>query len=293
MTKYVATFEKLRKKAALSIAILIAITVVFITFMTHSVNNLYEEVDGLESFEAERVEDFLEQSLERDKNFLTLWEKDWEIYSELYGEKLTTEQLIDSFITRRLSIAQEISTSSVVLFIKSDNEIIYLDYRDLRYEQYRKVLEDLTIITPPSGEQIILNNDGRNQRFGTGERIFLTGITLNKDKDDPLYLFIGFHEKIKYESFLNTLDITLLKAIENDAEQILTNSIIYLIIVIVYGLILIFLIRWFTYRTILWFAKIYPFGEIAIKKGYLTEEQVNECLLTQEIEVKKRTKSRS
>jgi hypothetical protein len=284
MIKYIASFEKLRKRAALSIAILIVITVVFITVMTNFVNELNRQVDDLTGFEAERVEEFLENSLERDRAFLRLWQNDWESYILINDGRMTEEQLINSFIQRRLAVVRDISTASVVLFIKHGNEIIFLDYGDERYENYHDILTNLNIDTPPSYQQVILNDPDFIGRFGSGDRIFLTGVTLSLDEADSLYLFVGFHEQIMYETFVNTLDLDLAYSIKDNAQLVLYVSIVFLFAIIIYGLVLIFLIRWFIYKTMIWFAKIHPFGEIAIKKGYLTEEQVEDCLVKQEDE---------
>lgn len=287
MIKYIATFELLRKRAALSIAILIGITILFITIMAESVNQLSTNINKIEEYEALSVERFLEASLESDRRFLNLWETDWEVFLEANKDIYPIENIINRFVDRRLRTLPQISQGSIVLFIKYDDEIIFLDYADLRYKEYEDLLLSSTIGMPEKGQQLVLNETDTDIRFGTGNRMYLNGIVLYDSIANPLYLYIGFHEQIMYDNFINTLDLNVLYELRNNIQLILYKSVIFLILVILYGVALMFLIRWFTYKTMIWFAKIHPFGEIAVEKGFLTEEQADECLKEQNIEFKK------
>lgn len=282
MIKYISTFESLRKKAALSVAILISLTLIFITIISQSVFLLAQEINYIEEFEAESVESFLSQSLTVDKNFLELWKNDWESYKEL-RPTLSNQAFIDSFIKRRLEVFPLISTSSVVLFIKHENEIIYIGFKNERYSEYQDLLSQAP--TPTPNETVVLNSNNET-RFGDGNRIFLSGITLYDKESNPLYLYVGFEEKIMYNTYINALNIDALYQAKSQVNKILYKSIVFMLVVIAYGILLMFLIRWFILKSVMWFAKVHPFGEIAIKKGFLTKEQAMECLQDQNSQFK-------
>ena len=266
-------FELFRKRSALSLAVLILGLVFFVTYIASSLNQLQANVEELKNYEREAMEEFLNLSLEIDNNILNQLEQQWELLP-----LLPIENKLEIFTENIIPASLEYAILSIVV-VYDDGQLNSVSFSDPGYDHFLKNI-DLHEINV--GEELIVINEQEEVKFGQGDRMFLSGRELKtQNQSTKIYLYVGFHEQIRVQDFISTTNLDLLDKNTDIIRQMLISAIIFMFSVIVYGIILLMLIRWFTTQTIRWFAKIKPFEEIAVHKGYMTEKQAQECLSDQ------------
>lgn len=268
MIKYVTMFEIFRKRAALSMAILVLGLVFFITYLSSSLNELDENINNIQEYEEEAMNSFLDIALEMDRNFLNVLEQQWKNIPDFYS----MEEKIDIFKRQNINVTLGYSVLSVVL-VYEDEDLTMISYVHECYDDLFNI-NDHEI--QPGQDLIVLDNDDgcKNVRFGEGNRVFLSGRELDANSvNQKLFVYVGFHEQVRVLDFVNTTDLEMLQENKRIINETLNFSIFFMVAAIVYGVVLLMIIRWFTSKTVKWYAK-----------DYLTEEQARECLRQQDFD---------
>ncbi len=271
MIQYINTFEKLRQRAALSLAVLVLALVLFMTFLSHNLYWIQKDVNYLKDYEVGARNSFLELALNIDQGFLNTIEDQWDAMSNNWTTDLRVMQLQNVIVP---SILKSAILSIIVVY--DNDEIKFTAYADNDYDQYiDQIKQEISY-----GKDLIILNDEVID-FGEGDRIFLSGRNLSTHDNKRVFIYTGFSEKVRIKDFISTTEICTLDRIHYKTTTVLYGVVGFMFFAILYGMALMMLIRWFILKAMEAFAKKITIGSIAVKKGFLTEEQIKECLQDQ------------
>ena len=258
--------ELLRKRVALSLAILAFLTISFISMLNVQINALQQNIAELENYKIEQETNFLSSRVALLDTHLNLIESQWHEFSE--GS-------IEEFIDRYLYTITDLVYLTVVIVKDQENEVIWHHYGATDYLEYEHIF--LFEQVRPVVELQVLNGEVELP-FGVGERFFVKGRML--EKDETTYLIqTGFHEQVLFQRFISTLDITLLTQTRQQITNILYSSVAFFFAVVVYGIVLLGLIRWFVVDAIKEYANTILMDSIPVKdRGDITSEQLQQVL---------------
>lgn len=281
MNKHFLKLDYLRRDAALAVGVLMVLSIVFITLIAASTERLNEQIYLVENYKEASVELFLEQSILIDSGYVKLLKNRWNERVLSSAGKMTTEEFLQYFVVTELEPFTKAAGLSLILFIERDNQIVYLGYSNEEYDRYRDYLLGASIDT--NQRYIVLNRGGDVLLpFGKGDRIYLIGAELLTLERTPLYLYVGFHESIRYESFINSLNVELLNETKDISKTIMQHAVMFMFLVFVTGVLIMFMVSWATKKVKEENNKIKYVCEIAREKGFMTPEQIEECLTAQE-----------
>ena len=227
----------LRKRTALSFAILLIITISFISLLGSEIFQLNDEIQQIQSFKDSQERLFLQSRIELLDIHLNEISRGWESFIRQHPS--VEEQVIKRFSNMYLSTVSELVYLSIILVKDEDAQLIWYDYGS---DSYRGVIHHFIRNGIESVEELQVLNGDLSDPFG-GERIFVKGITL-KDGDYTYLVQIAFYEPIIYNRFISTLDPQVMDNIQSYSNRILNLSSFFFVIMIAYGLFIITLIRW-------------------------------------------------
>lgn len=271
--------EKLRKKVALGIAVIILLALVFSVTSYENVIKLNDDVAKMEETKYQAMEDFLNLSLAIDNGTLDLLENKW------YDLKLRYEgeELVSNFLREVDNVSEQMFLSIIVTL---DGEMIYFNYQMNEYNELIKQIEEAIKINPNS-RKLIINENGE-EVFGEGERIFLQRRSFYGG-GKMLRIYVGFEEKIRVLDFISTADVETLNSIKNNAESSITNIKMFTYVLTLYGIALMAMFRKFMVDILIDIAKTKGIdmnedkliGEIAVDNGFITKDQLKKCISMQ------------
>lgn len=257
--------ELLRKRVALSLAILVFLTIGFISMLNVQISGLQQNIVELENYKTEQESNFLSSRIELLDVHLDLIENEWHKFDE---------DSIEDFIDEYLYTITDLIYLSVVIIKDQENEVIWHHYGATDYLEYENIFL-FEEVCPVVDLQVI--NGDVNSPFGSSERFFVKGRML--EKNETTYLIqTGFHEQVLFRRFVSTLDITHLTETKQQITNILYSSIVFFFAIVVYGIILLGLIRWFVVDALREYANATLMGSILVEDGYITTEQLGAVL---------------
>lgn len=290
MIKYTTNIEKVRRYTALSIAFLVFMTILFISifsFLAHSLNNVSEDIL---KYSNQGVEDYLELQVFIQSNFVETLSDSWNVYAENYGHE-GIEKAINNFIDNELAPFHTLDAFSMVILSGDGKDIVHAGYVKEEYEDIIPIFTKGNV--PADNNPYVMDSKGSVHRFkdkdlfskhvfGQDNRVFITGTELGEIQGETLYMYVGFYEPVMIDLFISSLNLSLVDRLNGISDSMMLVSAIFMVSIIFYGVILLGIIRWSTVKTLMWFFKTHPVGELAISKGYMTRDQLEECLKEQD-----------
>ena len=235
--------EILKKRISLSLAILLFFTISFITMLSYQINGLQDSVITMQRYEIQQEQEILNRRIDQLGYNLDQIENNWNMFQQTYF-RLSGNHAIISFSEMYLDSVSDLIYLSVIMVKDEETDIIWYNYGSPNYAEYLNLFLNDEINYKE--ELQIINED--NTRFGAGNRFFVKGRFLYFQEN--LYLIqIGFHEDIVYNNFISTLDTESLDNIEFQSKAILYSSIVFFLAMIVYGVFLIAIIKWFVLKS--------------------------------------------
>ena len=269
--------EKIRQKTALSIAVMVALSLVFSMLMLHEASVVSDKTEALRQHELEALEDFKQLALLIDRTTLDAFERSW---YDLAGKGYDGEVLKRAFIRKQENLLPSIILSVIVT--EKDGAVTMLYEK----EEYEK-MEDRILAYIESGfvkPGVNIIGDG-DIPFGEGDRLFLSGRKLYSPCGSAV-VYVGFDEQIRFSDFINASDSELLASTRQSTVRMVRMVQVFSTLVVIYGFVLMILFRKFSIESLQTYVgcmqagllKEGLFGDVAVKLGYLTPSQVETCL---------------
>ena len=280
-------FCQLRRHTSLAIAVMVLIAVFFITLFANRLARLEEQVNRIEAYEQEGVEAFFQLALAIDQNSLNVLERAWDDLLE-DRERLSDSGMIHLFVNQTFDTVIESAILSIIVARDSDGEVLRVVYQK---EAYEAVLKRVDLSSFDLREPlVVLGETGEEKGFGDGNRLFLSGRRLMAPGGTQVYVYVGFEEQVRLKDFISTLETDALQETKRLLFQLMQEMHGFMLTVIVYGILLLGLIRRFNRNLMEAYLEhhedllIRPgaLGDIAVRKGYLTLGELHQCLAEQE-----------
>ena len=183
--------------------------------------NISELVEEARERKEESVEEFLQISIGIQHNFISIIEDDW----ERYGDK----EDIEGFIDYSLRSIPNSAIDSIVIAIVNEG-VIYEGYAFNDYEEI-DFIDKLNLSEP---NEIMIHGSSEKLDFGESDRFYYTATHLG----DDLIVVVGFLEDVMYNQFISSLDLDVVKEIEDNATKILYQIFTLMIFIIGFGSVL-------------------------------------------------------
>lgn len=295
MKDWTRQYDNIRKKTALLVAILILCVGMFGTAVAYTTFELAKEVDMIEQYEKQGIESFFQLALIIDHANLNALEGLFESMVAEYGDTFSDEYIIERFTHEVFNSVLESAILSIFIAYDNDDNLIRMAYREDSYNDKIHLIKDIV----PGEEFIIIGDTEEDLLFGQGERIYLSGRRFDQLKNTYIFVYVGFEEQIRFSDFITTLETGALSRAKNLINKIALTSMYFVYAMGVVGVIILGVIRKYNmdmlkaYTTVVaQTGVLYPqkntFGEIAMKEGYLTTDQVEKCLEIQAMELYKK-----
>lgn len=271
--------EKARKKVVGALALLVMLTVAYVSFLNIMVADLLETVEQARRHEEKQIENFLDLRLYMQEWDLENIEKSWASFQQTpYYDADDYQSSMAFFKKYYLDDFTQYIWLNMVLAYDDAQNIIYLDYGNPAYE----TVQDEFLQMPfekKEGPQVLNGDPG--MPFGQGQRYFVNATTLYYE-ELPVLVMVAFYEPFIFESFINTADSALFDRITHQASKLTYSVVLFMLSIMVFGVFVIFVIRSFVYETVISYVKQQTFGHIAVKRGFMTIDQVNAIIKEQE-----------
>ncbi len=291
MTKMTSNYDNVRKKTALLVACLIVFVGLFGTGIAFLSFELSGQLNEIEAYEKEALESFLQLALRVDQANLNTFEMLFENMVTEYGDEVSKEYIIEKFTNEVFDSVLDSAALSIIIAYDEEKEMIRAAYKNQAYEEKLELLEQINV----GEELIVINETDKGVVFGQGDRVYLSGRKLNQIEGTTLYLYTGFDEQVRISGFISTLKMDSLHRSQTIINKIAKGSMHFTYILGVISIVMIALIRKFNIDMIKAYAssindinpilKQSAFGEIAVRNGFLTINQVEKCLEEQAMEM--------
>lgn len=199
---------------------------IFVSTAGYRIFDLRETTDRLAEHQQKALNDYKELSIFFQETFLKSLDE---------TVKSFPEDNFESYLTEHLKSMSLQGVNSITMAVKKGEELIFVAYNNPKYEEYLQLIDDFT---PLYNKQTRVFNGDKEEQFGTGNRIFVTG-----EMYGDYNVLLGFEEQIMASTMISTLESEVL----NDLK-IGLNRIIFQLGMLVLGVMA-------TGFPILWFLK--------------------------------------
>ena len=261
---------KLRKHLSLSLAILLIVIIVFISYSGNKIIELSNSLDDMQNYAQDQKEEFLYLSKDIQYTFVDTIEEGWKSRKEDF-ESFSTELFLQRFYLFLDGVLNQAYSSMIIMYDEQGNE----KYKRYVHEEYSKYIYSVMFNEKshkniPYRETRIINGE-KDKPFGEGNRLYYTGVELEKD-EHVFIIYIFFHEQVMFEEMVNPLNVELLEQIDKEANSVLLNTGIFLIFIVVYGTYLLFYMRIFHKKS--YSAKCIYYGNKYCKSFIENEKEI-------------------
>jgi len=202
--------ERKRKLLSLLFAVFMVVLVIFISLFGNKLNNLDSQINEVEKFREQGIQQYVDLNKERNIIILSAIREDWNVYVRNYTLNENHSEYIDNFVNRYIRSVQNTSNLFVIAVSRRGN-ILYEEFNDERYNYLN--LTDLTL----------KKNDSTIKKTVDGEtKVFHYNLTELEHRDLNFTVYVGFLEEVIQDRFIDPIDLKTLKSMQNQIEWVIT-----------------------------------------------------------------------
>jgi hypothetical protein len=235
--------RRIRGVIALLFAILLLGVTIFIGYSSSSIGRVITDIDDLRDYAQKSRENFRNLSISIQETFVTTIEGSWQQSikpSETSFEEAKTS--LSEIINEGVANQAYNSVITILEFSEEGNiTFLYTKYDRPEYADKISIVDDWSPMH--KGEIRIFNETDPSIPYGEGERLYMSGTTLEFSDKEKVNVFVLFEEKIMLSAMIETLSMDNINDIEYEVTCMVMALAWFLVFVFISGIVILMYLR--------------------------------------------------